>query len=96
MYWMGSAPRKPNSGHATAGWKPGRKASQPQTSANSTLVMPAEAKVLTPTRRKALATTPLRAKPSVMTRRRGELDVGAHLLVGEAADVAQPRARSTG
>ena len=67
MYWMGQAPRKPNSGQATAGWNAGRNASQPQTNANRKLVMPAVPNSLTPIRRKAPEITPLSAKPNVMT-----------------------------
>ena len=67
MYWIGQAPRKPNSSQATAGWNDGRKASQPQTRANSKLVMPSEPNSLMPMRRKAPEITPLSAKPRVMT-----------------------------
>ena len=66
MYWIGSAPMKPNSIQASAGWNDGTKASQPHTRMNRNEVRPAEAKSLTPTRRNALVMTPLIAKPTVM------------------------------
>ncbi len=66
MYWMGQAPRKPNSTQGSTGWTAGRKASQPHTSANRQLMTLAEAKSLTPMRRHQRGDQAAAPKPSAI------------------------------